>query len=118
MPTRHLAAIPTPAKIRARASVRLRHPGSQPSGARNTDETRRAISETQKGSRNHVSPSLPDDATTPRPYPTVSSTYAPDAVAGKYALRTYCSTIRWVLKNDPLSAIAARITSAYANGSP
>ena len=39
-------------------------------------------------------------------------------VSGKYAFRTYCSTIRWVLKNDPLSAIADRMTSAYANGSP
>ena len=39
-------------------------------------------------------------------------------VSGKYAFRTYCSTIRWVLKNEPLRAIADRMTSAYANGSP
>src|SRR5207253_1456262 len=33
------------------------------------------------------------------------------ASSGKYAFRTYCSTIRWVLKNEPFSDIAERITS-------
>src|SRR5689334_16338497 len=60
----------------------------------------------------HLQPS----PTTHNPHhPTASSTIA---AAGKYALRTYCSTIRCVLKNEPFNAIADRITSAYANGSP
>ena len=37
---------------------------------------------------------------------------------GKYALWMYCRTMRCVLKKLPFSAIAERITYAYANGSP
>jgi len=37
---------------------------------------------------------------------------------GKYALCTYCRTMRWVLKKLALSEMAERITSAYANGKP
>ena len=39
-------------------------------------------------------------------------------LSGKYALCTYCRTIRCVLKKLPFSEIADRITSAYANGNP
>jgi hypothetical protein len=37
---------------------------------------------------------------------------------GKYALCTYCRTIRCVLKKLALIEMAERITSAYANGRP
>jgi hypothetical protein len=47
-----------------------------------------------------------------------SLTTSPGTPPGKYALCTYCRTIRCVLKKLPFSEIAERITSAYANGSP
>lgn len=48
-----------------------------------------------------------------------SRTGSPDSAffstrrSGKYALITYCSSIRCVLKNDPFSAIVERITRRH-----
>lgn len=77
----------------------------------------------------NVRPSLPDRPTHvppapytfhPRPLPRKRVCYriassrsaAAPSGCGKYAFFAYCSTIRCVLKNEPLSAIAWRITCA------
>ena len=43
---------------------------------------------------------------------------AANGAYSKYAFNTYCCIIRWVLKNEPLSAMACRMTSPNPLRSP